>query len=98
VTEEEEFVPGNAGIVDYVLFVDKVAGRWRAKELNLDYAKPRRLTIEKILAGEAPLNDQVGALYINRSLENPEPVEQEGASTRLSERAIAHRFEPSRMI
>jgi len=98
VTKEKEFVSRCTGIVDHVLFVDKVAGRWRAKELDLNNTKARRLTIEQILACEAPLNDQVGTLDVDRSLKHPEAVKQECPSPRLSQCAVAHRFEPSRMI
>ena len=59
--------------------------------------KAGRLTIEQILSCEPSLNDQVGALYVDRSLEHPEPVKQERAGACLPECAIAHGFEPSRV-
>ena len=78
--------------------MDKVVGRWRTKELDLNDTESRRLTIEQVIPCEAPLNDKLGALHVERSLKHPEAVKQERTSTRLSECAIAHRLEPSRMI
>src|SRR6266446_3616507 len=84
--KHEEFIIRIAGGVQYVLPVDVNASVLILDEFDLHNAQPGRLAIEEIALLDLALNEIVRPVDVHRTLQHPEPFEQEGFGARLTNR------------
>lgn len=87
-TQDEELRPRLSVVIHEVGLGDVLRGLERLVVFRLDHAKPRWGWVENVLGSDTPLDKKVRAVNIDRSLQDPEPVDKQATSTTLADRAV----------